>query len=61
MTVRYRDPNVSAKTFELIPERPLEIGPQSSPLQVSLGPDGLQRLFTKSGVLSAAGVNEFLL
>ena len=36
LTVSYRDPNEPAKTFELIPERPLEIGPQSSPLQISL-------------------------
>jgi hypothetical protein len=36
LTVRYRDPNVPAKTFELIPERPLEIGPQGAPLQTSL-------------------------
>jgi hypothetical protein len=31
-----------------------------SPLQVSLGPDGLQRLFTDSGVLSAETVRELI-
>ncbi len=29
-----------------------------APLQVTLGPDGLQRLFSSSGVLSAAVVME---
>jgi hypothetical protein len=32
-----------------------------APLQVTLGPDGLQQLFTVSGVLSAEAVNETLL
>lgn len=31
-----------------------------SPLQVTLGPDGLQRLFSSSGILSAADVIEQL-
>ena len=32
-----------------------------APLQVTLGPDGLQRLFTVSGVLSVETVNETLI
>lgn len=32
-----------------------------APLQVSLGPDGLQRLFTRSGVLTAETVRELML
>lgn len=32
-----------------------------SPLQVTLGPDGIQRLFTSSGVLTADMVREYLI
>ena len=31
-----------------------------APLQLTLGPDGVQRLFTRSGVLNTALVREFL-
>ena len=32
-----------------------------APRQVSLGPDGLQRLFTSSGVLTAEDVRELMI